>query len=1025
MKVAIIQLSDIHLRGTRDFIFSKQEKMFAAIKSTLLMCQKVIVIISGDIANTGIKKEYDAAKSFLSALETKIKENTPINNVDYIFVPGNHDCFLPEESDPIRDAVIFAEANKDTLEKQALINCLTQPQKDYWDFYRSYYSEKDPSEYVSCKKTIKIDDNVSLEFHLYNTSLLSTRSEIVGSLRVPENYFIQRDPFKRRVYVVSVFHHNTGWLSPNTPNNNKKRFENHLMTVSDIVICGHEHSNTSTVISELASNNSIVYIEGGAFQHNQTSTFNVIVLDTEHQNITCHRYEYKTFTNNDLNRYTEIINDPITLQNKQGTLRIKQNFEDEILRFNLPIKIKGKPDLSLSDIYVYPDLDPILDSIDTFGQYIDASNLSTSWIDGKTVILEGESQCGKTSLLNMVYSASYKRGKYPLLIKGSEIKSKHVSTLLEKTYKRQYEELIPYEVYEQLDKKDKVLLIDNIDCSSINNESRKSLISELELHYDTIIISTKDSLNFHNINYSSKNKDLLKHYNILSFGSLKRNELIEKWVRLRVNDQTLEATAFESQVKLLFDQVSNLLGEQFITPYPIFILSLLQSLSNAAEPMNIEQTYYAYCYSSLILSSIQSTGVDSDTQKEFLNILAEFAYYLYDKDNMHINRHDLEVFFDDYKKENIYKSTLQFTIDKLSEANIIREIEKDVYCFSYKYIFYYLVAQKISQFVFSEKGKTIVNDLCSEIYNEKSANILIFLVYHTKNQDLIESLLFTNMETFSEYPPITMSNDDGFMNKVSDLLSNIKNNILITDIDPHKEREKNLHMEDETKRHLPRKSVEEELEELENLKKDKDLRDIVQTIRSIRILGQIIKNQKSSIGKSNISSILEEAYLSCFRMISFYSHYLEKEENNIVKMVLENNANNMHTTPEIVQDKVQKFLSSLLYRICLGSFSNLSLSVGTPNLEEEYDKIAQKLGTPAAKLISFTIKSFYGPLKITELESLIREFSGNHLATHILKARALHYVYNNTVDYKQKQRIGQICNMKLLNSADIPHKQKR
>ena len=160
-------------------------------------------------------------------------------------------------------------------------------------------------------------------------------------------------------------------------------------------------------------------------------------------------------------------------------------------------------------------------------------------------------------------------------------------------------------------------------------------------------------------------------------------------------------------------------------------------------------------------------------------------------------------------------------------------------------------------------------------------------------------------------------------------------------------------------------------------------------------------------------------------MISFYSQYLENEEDDIVRTVLEGNATNQNITKEIVQDKVQKFLTSLLYRICLGSFSTLSLSVGTPNLEKEYDKIAQKIGTPAAKLISFTIKSFYGPLKVTELEDLIKEFSGNHLATHILKARALHYVYNNTVDYRKKQRIGQICNMKLLNSAEVQNQQKR
>ncbi len=995
------------------------------MKETLINSQKAIIVISGDIANTGQKKEYDIAKSFFSQLDSRIKSNTKIEEINYVLVPGNHDCYLPDGSGALRNAVISSEKDKDVLEEQDLIDCLIKVQDDYWSFYQSFYREGEPSKFVSSKKIIPIQDDFILEFHLYNTALLSTKNEVVGSLKVPENHFLSRNPLDRKSYVISVFHHNTGWLSPNTPNNNKKKFESHLVNESDIVMCGHEHDIDNKVVSDLTSNNSMIYLEGGAFQNKRTSCFNVIELDTVQKNIICHRYEYKTFENKEFNRYAETVDETVSLNKKQGLLKIKQSYEGEIMRFNLPIKISGRSDINLSDIYVYPDLEPILDSIDTFGQYIDASNLSSSWVDGKTIILEGESQCGKTSLLHMVCAASYKRGKYPILVKGIDIKTEHMLSVIEKTYKQQYENSVPYEVFKQIDSMDKIVLIDNIDNSAISNETRKAIITKLESLFGTIIITTKDSLNFHNVNYSSKTGDLLKHYNILSFGSVKRNELIEKWVHLRSNNQVTDASIFESQVKLLFDQIGNLLGEQFITPYPIFLLSLLQSLSNAAEPINIEQTYYAYCYSSLILYSIQSTGVDSDTQKEFVNFLTEFAYHLYQKEYIHIKRREINEFFDKYKEDNVYKNTLEETLKKLCEANIIREIEQDVFGFSYKYIYYYLVAQKISDFVYTEDGKKIINNLCSEIYNERSANILIFLVYHTKNQELIESLLLTSMDTFSDYQPITLANDDGFMKKVGNMLSNIKNNVLIADIDPHKEREQTLKLSDENKRHLLKKNAEEEIQEIENLKKDKDLRDIVQTIRSIRILGQIIKNQKSSIGKTNISCILEEAYLSCFRMISFYSQYLENEEDDIVRTVLEGNATNQNITKEIVQDKVQKFLTSLLYRICLGSFSTLSLSVGTPNLEEEYDKIAQKIGTPAAKLISFTIKSFYGPLKVTELEDLIKEFSGNHLATHILKARALHYVYNNTVDYRKKQRIGQICNMKLLNSAEVQNQQKR
>lgn len=1028
MKVAIFQISDIHLSSERDFVVSRLSHFVAASKEVVNDCQKVLFVLAGDIANTGTSKEYKVAQSFFKEIENGLKnENLNIQCFDYIIVPGNHDCNLPKESDPIRDTILSSVKDKDSIDQQKFVDLFMSVQEDYWKFYSSYCAPEASIPFISQRRLLKLDDNLTLEFHLYNTSMMSSRNEVVGGLIVPENAFLSRHSLNKDTIVISVFHHNTGWLSSATPNNNKKRFESHLLKESNIVICGHEHDCDTKIMSELSGKNSLLYFEGSAFQHAKTSAFNILEIDTISHELVCHKFEYKSYDSDPkLSRYVETVETPVSMKHKSGVFTLSPEFENELMRFNLPIKVKNKPDLSLKDIYVYPDLDPVLDNIDSFGQYIDSSELVDESNLNKTIIIEGESQSGKTSLLGVTMLNLVNKGLYPIMLKGHEINSERSKKLIEKAYKIQYDATsLPFELYIQQRKEDKVILIDNFDNSLVNEEIRKTFICELEKHFGTVILATKESIDLHSINYSSRANEQVKHYRISSFGCVKRNELIEKWVRLNSDPKMINQEYVEEQVKMLFDQVGNLLGEQFITPYPVFLLSMLQSLGSTIEPFQIEQTYYAYCYSSLILLSIQSTGVDSDTQKEYLNFLKELAYYFYTQKKVYFSKKYLEEFFKQYKNENIYKSSLESTIKKLCDANILRETDKEVYKFSYKYIFYYLIAQKISEFIYKDEGRKLVNDLCSEIYNEESANILIFLVYHSKDTDLIETLLLTAMDTFSSYAPITMANDDGFLKKMSELIGNVKNNVLIKDIDPKNERKKGLVLQDKRRHKVQSKSVEEEQAELEEIKKDKNLRDIIQTFRAIKILGQIIKNQKFSIGKTNISNILQEAYLSCFRLVSFYSHYLESEEDNIVKAVLENNADNPHLSSELVQQRVEKLLSSMLYRICLGSFSNLSLAVGTQNIDEEYDKVAQAIGTPAAKLISFTIKSFYGPMSITELEELIREFSGNHLATHILKARVLKYVYNNTITYQKKQKIGQICGMKLINSADISKEEKR
>ena len=38
---------------------------------------------------------------------------------------------------------------------------------------------------------------------------------------------------------------------------------------------------------------------------------------------------------------------------------------------------------------------------------------------------------------------------------------------------------------------------------------------------------------------------------------------------------------------------------------------------------------------------------------------------------------------------------------------------------------------------------------------------------------------------------------------------------------------------------------------------------------------------------------------------------------------------------------------------------------------------------------------------------------------HILKARVIKYVYNNHVNFKDKQAIGKICQLELVNKGDL------
>lgn len=77
MKLSIIQFSDIHFNNTRkNFLIEKKEKLVCAVKNELLDCNKIIFIITGDIAQKGHKEEYEIAEQFFYEIKEKLEEYT-------------------------------------------------------------------------------------------------------------------------------------------------------------------------------------------------------------------------------------------------------------------------------------------------------------------------------------------------------------------------------------------------------------------------------------------------------------------------------------------------------------------------------------------------------------------------------------------------------------------------------------------------------------------------------------------------------------------------------------------------------------------------------------------------------------------------------------------------------------------------------------------------------------------------------------------------------------------------------------
>lgn len=651
-------------------------------------------------------------------------------------------------------------------------------------------------------------------------------------------------------------------------------------------------------------------------------------------------------------------------------------------------------------------------------QYVDSETLLGDTIPERVIILEGESQSGKSSLLQMLYSSWFKDGVFSLLLRGKDIKHYNINDLCKCAYKQQYQNKISsYELFMQLDRNKRILIIDDFDKSLINAENKSKLLDNALCNFEKIIITKDQQIDLRNLLLYANNTEDTKLFRILSLGCQKRNLLIEKWIRLGQDELILSDEMLLDQIKRTYDQISVLLGQQLIPSYPVFILSLLQGLNQAIAHFDVSKTSYAYCYNSLIIASLLKSGTDKEKINGVMKFLCEFSYSHYDRkrNNKYFSINEFNSFYQDYQTDYNVPYSKEKLLSTLDNAGLIRSVDGDSYSFAYKYVYYFLVAQKISNLINENKADGIVQDLCNNLHKEQEANILIFLVYHNGTEKQMEDLLFASMLPFENYEPITLDLDDPLFQGVNDIVDDIKTKVMLENVDPKQNREISLRESDKMHRQIE-KSHHPTEEELES---NSCLRDLNNTIKIIKILGQIVKNQIETLKKNQIIKLLEESYNVCFRSIAFFSTMIESSKDEIIDYLIEENKKKNIINEEQIRIRVQKLLHVLLYQFCLQSFTNLSRSVGTSNVPDIYDTIADKFGTPAAKIISFTIKTYYNKMHLADLEKIVLEYKNNPVVMEIVKARVLHYVYNNYVDSTVRQKIGQLCQLKLVDNGVI------
>jgi hypothetical protein len=1020
MKVAILHLSDLHIeKDNYQWLLKKAEQMIPAVWNDFYDCGKIIIVVTGDIADAGTEEQYGYAKDFFSTLLREIAKRglagRELEN-KIICIPGNHDCNYAKESGARARLLNSMRSNQDEID-ESIYSIISGVQDEFRAFAKEIMIDKDYVLSINNNITINAGDKTIL-FRLYNTSWMSVKKQEQGSVVIPMEMVEQN--CGDADMVISLFHHHYGWITPGF-DNNKNRFRKHIMRSSNMALYGHEHTPSSSQVKDNFEGEVINEFQGGALCMKQQagsrgSSFNSFVVDLDSFECTVRQYVYTEGLY--VCRKEETVD--LNKERKTDEFRHNPDFMKSLKKMSIPIHNSENVKMTLDEFFVYPDLERInTRQVKVDEDFTDSSSILNDK-QFRLVMLEGDDQSGKTSLLNMYYTRFVDKYMYPLFVKGKYI-SENLDKVLGNAFAEQYNGE-DKEKYAQYDKERKVLLVDNFDECQQNDTCKKKVIDQMLDRFSKVIITTKENEGVFSSYFLMEKKETLMA-RIKPLGHVKRNELVKKfYTTYDVNASTLKQQALLEQVKAGFDMVESFLGKEYMPSYPIYILSILLS-NTKLQSSSLERTSYGYCYGALITCALMTVVDDKTKIDRYYNVLSSLAYFIYKKKGRPISEDDFQNFYNDYQEE-FFSQGYKEVKTNLLKCNLLRCTDDYYYKFSYNYIYYYLVAKYMAEHIHDENGLDDILELCIDIHDEQKANILIFIAHHIKAPQFIDATQLALTTSLEKQKQVTLERDDDYYKLVNELCENLKKEIVAPDekIDPEKEREHMLKKRDENDKLMAKEkkvNPNELPEEIQNMDR---------SLRSIEVVGQIVKNRQGSLPKSKIKFLVREMYNTAFRTIGYFGSFIESEKSQLIEDVIKNKKEG--DTNDEIKKKIDSFFEVTSLNFCLFVFSKVINAVGNKELRGTFTEIAKEMGTPAAKLVSFSIIScFTSKISITELEDLVEELRDNPVAMSIIRARVRSFLYNNHVLINERQKIINTVNLDPkdsgISSNKLPNRFKR
>jgi energy-coupling factor transporter ATP-binding protein EcfA2/predicted phosphodiesterase len=746
MKVAIVHISDFHVKENERFINEKIIKFFASLNA-LGNVDEYAIVFSGDLAYSGQINEYKRSRYIIGGIIAGIKQKNNGKFVKLLIVPGNHDLTLPK--DP-RDRAYIQQHYDD--------NCIESIVEDEINLLKNFYTyshanSRVPNDKIIDRRFFSCGD-YRVQFNLINTSLFSTLE--------PDDKELHYFPQEKLQYLkksddvnlcVTVMHHSYEWFNWKY----KSDLEKTIINNSEILLSGHDHYDD--LINVAIENNLDTWISrAGEMKFsdlNFQDSFNVIVVNTDDNTFCGYIFDWnireKIFVH-------KTLVENKSLQSRSGQLAPLPSFIKELKEDTY------SSSKDFTKYFVFPKL--ISERKNEFGKYEEIKTIEEllKYIDTKKkLLIYGSSNSGKTTLLKYLYCV-IANSKIPLLLTIDSTTKIKPNNFIKRLFEDQYgDDPILFEKYQQTEKKRKVLIVDGWEQLS-SSRNRELFLQMIEKEFEYIIFSASNlqqSL-IESIKDEINKEQSFQELHIKPFFAEKRSQLVRNICLLNsmCNDEDID------RVDRLIDSLvlnnSNLfsLNPGFIIRYTDYFIK--ERYYDYTKGEAIFSKVFEYDLHQSIIDFVKRTDFD-----EILTVLEEIAGYMYNARNDILRIEDMRKIVEKYNSEYGIKVNPSFVLEVGLRSKLFKKTDDLSIYFANKNYLAYFIAKYLLRVAQNDNSdhsgiQYALNNICFGI----NSDIILFISYLSSNTKLVMSIKAKAGELLSSWEEIDFSkNNIAFLRK--------------------------------------------------------------------------------------------------------------------------------------------------------------------------------------------------------------------------------------------------------------------